>query len=855
MDDAGCGGVALVGPAGVGKTRLARQAMSLAAERGLPAVAIRATKSASTVPMAALAPLLTHLQIPLQESANLLRSVTAAIGESSEQGRLVIVVDDSQELDHASVALLDQLVGRNNTFIVLTVRAGAADAALLEMWKDERVWRVQLNPLPDTEIAALVAVALGGPVDSAALQTLVSASHGNVLFLRELVQGALEAGTLSRSRGIWRLHGSLVQSPRLQDLIDHRLRGLSEGERQALELVALGEPLDFGLLGGLAEAAVVERLEAQGLLEAAGEQGLEVRLAHPLYGEVVRARMPAVRRRRLCRSLADASEAGGSINAQDLLRVAVWRLDGGGGRPEVTLAAARMAFLGEDFELAGRLARAAWDQGQLVDAAILLADTLAVSRQPVNVEEILRSALLTATTDSDRTRLAVRLASWLFVWLDRPAEAIDVLDAAGAEITDLSGLQFIATQRAVLRLLSGDVTGTITLCRQVLAMAPETASGAQATRDLGVALTFAGKTTQAIQQTETALAIRSNLADSEQVAVAAVFLVARALALGEAGRLAEAEAAARAGHEGSIERRNRDGQGWFASILGFTLLNQGRLADADHYFRETAASFHDLGHPASRWGFGGMALAAGQRGDANAAAAAIAELDAVAPACVRLVDVHVERGRAWAAVAAGDLPTARATLWSAVDLAEGWGQLGTMAAALHDLVRIGDGHKAAKQLEGLAGDVEGDLMVARALYAKAVISGDPDTVAEASSTFEACGAQLFAAEAAVLEQRLSIDRGLHRRAAAAAVRAQHLAAACGDARTPALVGPDEHARLSTREREVALLAAEGHSSREIAERLFLSTRTVDNHLQRVYLKLGVTGRRELVSHLARFPLR
>jgi DNA-binding CsgD family transcriptional regulator len=56
-------------------------------------------------------------------------------------------------------------------------------------------------------------------------------------------------------------------------------------------------------------------------------------------------------------------------------------------------------------------------------------------------------------------------------------------------------------------------------------------------------------------------------------------------------------------------------------------------------------------------------------------------------------------------------------------------------------------------------------------------------------------------------------------------------------------------RLSSREREVALLAANGLTSREIAERLFVSKRTVDNHLQRIYTKLGVTGRHELGSRL------
>lgn len=57
-------------------------------------------------------------------------------------------------------------------------------------------------------------------------------------------------------------------------------------------------------------------------------------------------------------------------------------------------------------------------------------------------------------------------------------------------------------------------------------------------------------------------------------------------------------------------------------------------------------------------------------------------------------------------------------------------------------------------------------------------------------------------------------------------------------------------RLSDRERQVALLAAQEMSSKDIAERLFLSARTVDNHLQRVYNKLGVAGRGELAARLA-----
>jgi DNA-binding CsgD family transcriptional regulator len=69
------------------------------------------------------------------------------------------------------------------------------------------------------------------------------------------------------------------------------------------------------------------------------------------------------------------------------------------------------------------------------------------------------------------------------------------------------------------------------------------------------------------------------------------------------------------------------------------------------------------------------------------------------------------------------------------------------------------------------------------------------------------------------------------------------------------VQPPEHPAvgLTPREREIALLAAAGESSREIADRLVISVRTVDNHLQNAYRKLGVTRRQDLPRVLGGTP--
>jgi DNA-binding CsgD family transcriptional regulator len=86
-----------------------------------------------------------------------------------------------------------------------------------------------------------------------------------------------------------------------------------------------------------------------------------------------------------------------------------------------------------------------------------------------------------------------------------------------------------------------------------------------------------------------------------------------------------------------------------------------------------------------------------------------------------------------------------------------------------------------------------------------------------------------------------------RRAVALDIRADDLLAQCEGARTPALSRARTVVPLTDREREIAMLAAAGLSDRAIAERLFLSVRTVGNHLGRVYDKLGVSSRAELAA--------
>lgn len=417
-----CAGVALVGAAGFGKTRLATQALALAGERGMTVASIRATTSATDVPFAALGDFLEGLDLAAERDTELFVAATKAIDARRGEQRLVLVIDDAHQLDEASKSLLERIVDHGGAFIVFTARMGEGDpATIVRKWRDQGFLRIEVGPLPDRDLRTLAEVAVGGPIDGASLQAIVESSRGNVLFLRELIQGALESGLLTPELGLWHLTGSLSHSPRLRDLIEERLIGLSEPEREALELVALGDPINLTLLERLVPLEALERLERRGLLDVLeSDAGPELRLNHPFYGDVVRAHLPPLRRVLLSRSLADAADEG-VVQGRDALRVALWRLDGGGGgRIEITQAAARTALKMEEYTLACRLSRSVWDQSPSVDAAIVLGEALDFLGRSREADEVLATATPMATNDRQLTKLTVRRAAALFRALGKP---------------------------------------------------------------------------------------------------------------------------------------------------------------------------------------------------------------------------------------------------------------------------------------------------------------------------------------------------------------------------------------------------------------------------------------------------
>jgi len=150
-----------------------------------------------------------------------------------------------------------------------------------------------------------------------------------------------------------------------------------------------------------------------------------------------------------------------------------------------------------------------------------------------------------------------------------------------------------------------------------------------------------------------------------------------------------------------------------------------------------------------------------------------------------------------------------------------------------------------------------------ALRTLGVLTGDLDALREAADVLAGTEARLEYARA-VVELGAGLRRANHPKDAREPLRAGLDLAARLDATalrrrameelTAAGARPRRHRRsgaeaLSPSERRVARMAAEGQRNRDIAQALFITTKTVEVHLSSCYRKLGITSRTELAALL------
>lgn len=844
------GGIVLAGPAGVGKTRLAREGLRIAEQLGMATAYAVATSSAAEIPFGAMAPLL-HAASPgpgtVDDRVDLLRRSVAALAEQPDGRRLLLFVDDAHLLDDASATLVHQVAATGDVTVLTTVRTDeVAPDPVVALWKDGLAARVDVDGLGPDAIDELLGAVLDGPVDPATAMQFTELCQGNALFLRELVMGALDDGTLEHDGVMWRLVGQLSPSARLVEIVDARLGRLDDDERALMELVSYGEPLGPAELATLPDPALPEVLERRGLLTShLNGRRLQVHLAHPIYGDVVRARTPALRTRAIAESLATAVERAGPKRHEDVLRVAAWRLLAGGGDPDVLLEGAAIARWRYDFPLAESLARTAADAGAGFEARLLAAHLASLQGRRDEADDELASLAEQAHDDRQRTQLALARFDTSAVWVDGH---VQVLDDAEATVTDPD-----CRDRLEARRLSAlyDAHGP---------RAAADAAGSLAARARGEALAFAcmvgahslarlGRIDAALEMSARGDAARASV-DSPLAWYPWWHTVTACLALQHAGRFAEADDLVAAHHSQALAEGSAEAQAAFAVLDAAAVSDRGRVRTAARRAREALAVDERLGrHALARHDHivGALALAlGGQAAQADDQLRAVDDLGL--PTSFR-DEVDLLQARAWTAAAAGDLPQARHHLQHAADLGDRIGDMVGAVSALHGLARLGRAGEVHERLASLAATVDGDLAPARAVHAAALARGDAAALGQVSRDFEAMGADLLAAEAAADAAVVLRRAGDQREATATEARAGALAARGEDAVTPALQAVEPRARLSPAERETAVLAAAGRSNKEIAAHLVLSTRTVENRLQRVYEKLGVAGRTELADRL------
>ncbi|MFC4943027.1 helix-turn-helix transcriptional regulator [Pseudonocardia sp. GCM10023141] len=854
--DPRCLGYFVVGAPGVGKTRLADECLATAQESGLPVARVAAGRMAGSIPLGALIHLMPGSSRPavrarqgealLPEAVELFERARAAVRQRAGGRRLVLLVDDIDLLDPVSARLVEQLTAAGEVFLVGTYSdtAPTPDPAGA-LWREGRANRIDLGDLDRTEVTALLERALDGPVSAAAAAALWTSSRGNPLLLRELVHGCTEEGTLVRADGVWQLTSRPTTPVRVRGVIATRIAGLDGGAHAALEFLAVCEPVDLAGFGDQVGMPMVELLETEGLITVTADGDRHaVSLSHPLYRQAFLDFVPRSRVERILRAQIDKLAAAPCRRPADPLRIANWQLEiDGTADPELLLRGAQLSHAAADFAVVERLARATLaadctpEAGAL--AAALLGEALAQSGRIDEADGVFAEAMEYAPADESLRRLAILRAAHLCWGVVAPDRAIATIDQARSVLDD-THLNELSAVRALVFARSDRAREAGSLLD---AMPPPGPGGVSMIEGVARATAFA-----ALGRTDAAIAAAAGLrypypARGVPRLHPAFLDHAAATAAHEAGRLREAIALAERGLRAAVEDEVITAQAVLTCLMGRCQLTRGRPRTAARWFREAVAISRRHGcHEELVLALAGLAVADAQSRDVDGGDALAA--DASEPTGTAVTQGLVPQAEAWALVSKGHLDSARQRLSAAADAMIESGQLSLAAALLHDIARLGDAKRALPRLLALRERTDSPMIAARARYAEGVAHRDAKVLAGAAAAFAEMGADLFEAEATA-EQRPTDPR--HR--AAIATRIGELRVRCEGARTPPLAGAGQPSPLSGREREICLLAAGGLSSIDIAERLVVSVRTVNNHLQNAYRKLGVTSRRELMQAL------
>ena len=836
-------GIVLSGAAGVGKTRVAQEAVATCGRHGARRHWIVGTATARSVPLGAFANIASDFgPDPLRR----VREVIDGLIGDARPDEIIVGIDDAHLLDDLSAFAMHQLVIRRLATVIVTIRSGETPPdAVTAIWKDHLLERLELQPLSLREITDLVEHVLGGPVHSLCARRLWQYTQGNALYLRHLLENEVSAGRIACPSGMWLWEGQPELSPTLAELVEARLARAPRPVRDVLDALAVTEPLATDVLAAVTDPDAMVEAESLGLIRIDAEvTPAAARLAHPMFGEV--RRTSSMRLHRLRGQIATELARKGSTDPRDVVRHAVLALESDQTpAAELLLGASGAAMQLLDLRLAESLAERAVAAGGGAEASIAHAMAITWQERGADAEHIF-AELSKATSAPVQPRIALLRALNFAATLGQPANAERELAALPGDDEDAQATA--SALRALIDVTRGHAGIAVDKATAVLADPPKDAVAQMLS--VWTLITGLGDLGR-IDEIESAAQIGYVTADSSpetsHLRLPVAFLAAYAYRL--AGAFTKSDAV--------IARIRRDTfdvpfeGAWHSFLAGLSAMSRGALADAQRLCRE-AIAYLDTGDSGRMLkGFARSWLAAssamtGLPADARREFAAIEWWDADSDACEW--DAEKAIAEAWVCAAEGATSQAISITQHAAERERKLGRPAVEVWLLQTATQFGD-HSTAARLAELVDHVEGPRASVAAAHAAALATGRGDALVDASRRYEEFGDRLAAADAAAQAAIAYRDAGLRGAAMTASTTAQRLAAECQGARTPALRTATGPQLFTDRQREIILLAAQGLSNKEIADRLAMSVRSVEGHLFRASQRVGANNREQLISIL------